>query len=146
MNLSISKLGIETIKLFEGYRSQIYTCPAGYKTIGYGHVVKNYEQFKYLSKPEAEIILTHDLTLTSMAIRRLITIPLKQHQFDMLVSFTFNLGSAALQRSCLRSKINRGEHEAVVKEFIRWIYARGRILPGLVKRRFTESKIYMYGY
>ncbi len=64
----------------------------------------------------------------------------------MLVSFAFNLGVGALQRSTLRSKINRGEDEFIQQEFERWVYARGRIIPGLVRRRRLEAQIYSRGY
>jgi lysozyme len=47
-----------------------------------------------------------------------------------------------LQRSSLRQKINRGEHELAEKEFLRWIYAGGKILQGLVNRRQAEAVLY----
>ena len=68
---------------------------------------------------------------------------LKQEQFDALVSFTFNVGAAALQRSTLRQKINRQEHEYVPKELMRWVYAGGNIMPGLVRRRMAELDLYI---
>lgn len=51
-----------------------------------------------------------------------------------------------MQRSALRSKINRGEDEFVQQEFERWIYANGRIMPGLIRRRRLEGQIYSWGY
>lgn len=74
---------------------------------------------------------------------RLIKIPLTNNQFDSLVSFTFNLGSGALQRSILRRKVNRSEHEQVPDEFLHWIYAGGRKIPGLVRKRILEAELYM---
>ena len=84
-------------------------------------------------------------TLSSIAERavlRLIKVPLTDGQFDALVSFTFNLGSGALQRSTLRRKVNREEHEEVPAEFLRWVWAGGRKLRGLVRRRAAESVLY----
>lgn len=63
-------------------------------------------------------------------------------QFDALTSFTFNLGGGALQRSTLRRKVNREEHSAVPTEFRKWIWAGGRKLKGLVRRREAEAKRY----
>ena len=37
--------GIDLIKLFESYSPNVYRCPAGFETIGYGHVVKGNENF-----------------------------------------------------------------------------------------------------
>ena len=64
-------------------------------------------------------------------------------QYDALVSFTFNLGSGALQRSTLRRKVNREEHNDVPAEFVRWVYAGGRKLVGLVRRRNAEAIAYV---
>lgn len=63
-------------------------------------------------------------------------------RFDALVSFTFNLGGGALQRSTLRRKVNREEHEDVPREFLRWVWAGGRKLRGLVRRREAEALLY----
>lgn len=74
---------------------------------------------------------------------RNIKVELKQNQFDALVSFTFNVGPAALQRSTLRQKVNRNEHEEGKEEFLRWIYAGGKVIPGLVKRRRVEAEMFL---
>jgi lysozyme len=74
---------------------------------------------------------------------RNIMVSLTQGQFDALVSFTYNLGDAALQRSTLRQKINRYEHEEVPKELKRLVYVRGRVLLGLIKRREAEAEMYL---
>ena len=73
---------------------------------------------------------------------RLVTVPLTDGQFDALTSFTFNLGGGALQRSTLRRKVNREEHSAVPGEFRRWVWAGGRKLKGLVRRREAEAALY----
>ena len=62
--------------------------------------------------------------------------------FDALGSFTFNLGTGALQRSTLRRKVNREEHDAVPAEFRRWVWAGGRRLKGLIRRREAEAALY----
>ena len=75
---------------------------------------------------------------------RLISVPLTGGQFDALVSFTFNLGAGALQRSTLRRKVNRGEHQAVPAELMKWVWAAGKRLPGLVRRRKSEALVYSF--
>jgi hypothetical protein len=62
--------------------------------------------------------------------------------FDGLVSFTYNLGSGALQRSNLRRKVNREEHGTVPAEFHKWVWAGGRKPKGLVRRREAEAALY----
>lgn len=74
-----------------------------------------------------------------------IRVALGNNQFDSLVSFTFNVGVAALQRSTLRQRINAGEHSLASKEFMRWVWGGGKKLPGLIRRRRLEANLYM-GY
>ena len=76
---------------------------------------------------------------------RLITVPLTDGQFDALTSFAFNLGGGALQRSTLRRKVNRGEHALVPAEFMKWVWAGGRQLKGLSRRREAKSRLYTFG-
>ena len=140
--MKTSNQTIECIKYFEGFSARHYICPAGYRTIGYGHLIKKHEDFSHISIQEANKILLLDIETIELAVLRLTNIILSQNQFDALVSFVFNLGSAAYQRSSLRAKVNRGDHENVPKEFCRWVYVNTRIIPGLVKRRNFEANLY----
>ncbi len=142
----ITKDGIKLIKRFEGFESQIYLDAAGLLTIGYGHLLRSgeAEMFKNGISPEAgEALLIKDVLSAECAVLRLVRVPLTDGQFDALASFTFNLGSGALQRSTLRRKVNREEHEEVPEQFIRWVWAGGRRLRGLVRRRTEEAALYL---
>jgi GH24 family phage-related lysozyme (muramidase) len=70
--------------------------------------------------------------------------PLQQHEYDALVSFTFNVGGGNLKRSTLRRKINNGCNTAVA-EFPRWNQAGGRVIAGLTKRRKAEANLFNLG-
>lgn len=138
--------GIALIKEFEGFSSKIYRCPAGLPTIGYGHVVRPEDVHLFargLSKANGEILLRIDLQKAEKAVLRLINVPLSDSQFDALVSFTFNLGSGALQRSTLRRKLNRGDYQSVPHELQRWVFANGKRLNGLTRRRNEEARLFM---
>ncbi len=142
---NITQNGIDLIKHFEGFEPNIYLDAAGFQTIGYGHLLRKdeAEMFKNGISPEAgEALLIKDVLSAEQAVLRLIRVPLADGQFDALVSFTFNLGSGALQRSTLRRKVNREEHDEVPPQFLRWVWAGGRRLRGLVKRREEESLFY----
>lgn len=140
----ITQNGIDLIKRFEGFSSTVYICPAGYPTIGYGHVVKSYEDLPNgITEGQAEELLRQDAMIAERAVLRLINVPLTDGQFDALVSFTYNLGGGALQRSTLRRKINREEHTEVPDQFMRWVWAGGRKLKGLVRRRKAETVLYL---
>jgi len=137
-----SERGLTLIKRYEGFSSVPYLCSAGYLTVGYGHVMQRPEQIQ-LTEAEATTLLMQDVRIAEDAVMRLIRVQLKQSQFDALVSFTFNLGAGALQRSTLRRKVNDGEHSAVPAELAKWVYAAGKRLPGLVVRRRAEAALYI---
>ena len=125
--------------------AEIYVCPAAWPTIGYGHVVRNDERERFtdgIDEAEAEELLRGDVAAAERAVLRLIRVPLEDGRFDALCSFTFNLGAGALQRSTLRRKVNREEHDAVPAEFWRWVWAGGRKLKGLIRRRDAEAALY----
>lgn len=141
----VTEAGLNLIKRFEGFSPTIYICPSGYPTIGYGHVVLAHEQVQFaagITQAEATELLRKDVRIAERAVLRLISVPLTDGQFDALVSFTFNLGAGALQRSTLRWKVSRGEHEGVPSELMKWVWAAGKRLPGLVCRRMAESSAY----
>ena len=142
----ITKDGLSLIKRFEGFEPHIYKDAAGYPTIGYGHLLRagEAEFFKNgISEAAGEALLIKDVLYAEQAVLRLIKVPLTDGQFDALVSFTFNLGSGALQRSTLRRKINSEEHDEVPQQLMRWIWAGGRKLRGLVRRRKAEAVLYL---
>ena len=142
----ITKQGLNLIKRFEQFVPHIYICPAGYSTIGYGHVIAEYEKNSFkdaIDEEKAGDILARDLKIAEHAVLTLVKVPLTDGQFDSLVSFTFNVGSGAFQRSTLRQKVNREEHDEVPHEFSRWVFAGRRKLKGLITRRALEAKLYM---
>jgi lysozyme len=143
----VTDKGLALIKRFEGFSATPYLCPVGWWTIGWGAVRGPDGQVVTavtlpITEEEAEILLRRDVSLAERAVSRLISVPLAGGQFDALVSFTFNLGAGALQRSTLRRKVNREDHGAVPEELRKWVWAGGKRLPGLVKRREAEADIY----
>lgn len=143
MHRFTSKTGVDLIKRFEGYRSDLYYCQAGYPTIGYGHRILGDENFTTLTLLQAEQLLHQDLYRFECDVLKYIDVSLNNNQFDALVSFTFNLGSAALQLSTLRQKINCKYYDEVPQEFMRWVHAGGKKLNGLFNRRREESILFM---
>lgn len=143
---STSDVGVALIRAFEGFSPTIYLCPAGYQTVGYGHIVAKDEAFdKPLSIAEAESLLRADLPRYESAVCRLIDTPLADPCFDALTSFTFNLGEGALAASTLRRLINAGRLDEAAQQFDRWVFAGAQILPGLVRRRAAERALWESG-
>lgn len=146
--MRVSAKCIEMIKHHEGVRYEPYLCPAGLWTVGVGHLIGDGKTLppdwkRKFSTQEVDSILAADLRRFERGVLRLCPVPLSQGQFDALVSFSFNVGLGALQRSTLRMKTNRGEKESAAKEFSKWTKGGGRVLPGLVKRRKDEAILYM---
>jgi lysozyme len=145
----MSAQGLQLIKHFEGFVPTRYICPAGFWTIGIGHAIRKGEKWDTptatITYEEALALLDKDNNEAEYAVERLIKVPLTDGQFDALVSFAFNLGSGALQRSTLRSRLNREEYLGAAEEFNKWIWGGGRILPGLIKRRKAEQMMFLTG-
>ncbi len=105
-------------------------------TIGYGHTSGVFEG-QTITKEDAEELLRKDLMWFEKEVVKLIVPKLTQNEFDAIVSFTFNCGSGALEKSTFRRRINSGEDKALCfrEEFVRWTNGG---LPGLVRRRQAE--------
>lgn len=140
--MKITNKGINLIKKFEGLRLEAYLCPAGVWTIGYGHT-KGVKKGQVITQLEADNLLKEDLRSFEKGVTSLIKSNINQNQFDSLVSFAFNLGLANLKNSTLLKKVNSNSNDrTIVDEFIKWIYAGGKPLEGLKRRRQAEAYLY----
>lgn len=144
--MQTSQRGLELIKNAESFRAYPYLCPANVWTQGYGHTRDVKPTSLPVTVAQAEVWLAADVKQYEQSVKTLIKVPLTQGQFDALVSFTFNLGGGALQRSTLRSKLNRGDYEGAANELLKWVRGGGRILSGLVKRRAAERELFLSDY
>ena len=140
--MKTSVRGIEFIKEREGFRAEAYLCPSGVPTIGYGHTAGVVEG-QTCTEAQAEEWLREDLAGAERAVTECAGEGLSQRRFDALVSFTFNVGAAALRRSTLLRKVKADPSDPSIRdEFGRWVYGGGRVLPGLVARRRAEADLY----
>lgn len=160
---------IELIKRFEGIADgdpstvnlDPYLCPAGYWTIGWGHVVrdivgrmisgKNNKKAAMAVYPfgitmdEAECLLYQDVHDFSRAVDELVRVDTSENQFCSLVSFAFNIGLGAFERSTLLRLLNRGDYGAVPAQLMRWTKINGKESNGLRRRRKAEVALWMEG-
>ena len=155
----VSEACLADIRHHEGVRNKPYRDVVALWTVGVGHLMypdqaamKQPERNAYQLKPEdsrtwsdAEVnqLLKDDLKRFELGVLRLCPGPLTQGQMDGLVSFAFNVGLGALQRSGLRAKHNRGDFDGAADEFLKWTKAGGKVFPGLVKRRTAERNLYL---
>lgn len=137
--LSLSALGVAGMVSYEGLRKVAYKDPVGIVTVCAGHT-KTAQLGQVKTDAECAALLKEDVKDAEAAVKRLVTAPLTQAQFDALVSFTFNVGSGNLAKSTLLKKVNAFDCWGAGAEFTRWTTAGGRELPGLVKRRASERQ------
>ena len=140
----LSEQGYALIMRHEGFSPIPYICPAGLPTIGYGHVIIAGEAFPRcgISPEIAKNLLKQDVERFEAAINRLVQVEITQNQFDALVSFAYNIGTKAFENSTLLKRLNGGQPEKVPKELEKWVFARGRRLTGLIRRRKEEADLY----
>lgn len=136
-----SQACIDLVKASEGLRLQAYRDSGGKPTIGYGHTA-GVKMGQTITEAEAEQLLVDDLDDAADGVRRLVTVSLKQGQFDALCDFVFNLGAGRLMGSTLLRVLNRGDYGAAAVQFKFWVMGGGEVLPGLVKRRAAERALF----
>lgn len=137
-----SQDGISLIQGFEGCRLTSYQDGGGVWTIGYGRTAGVCAGMT-ITMDEANDFLVEDLVQTENFVNVYVTVPLSQHQFDALVSFTYNLGSGSLKRSTLLRLLNLGQYQNAADELLKWDHDNGVRVPGLTRRRNTERDLFL---
>jgi lysozyme len=147
----LSDAGAILIKSFEscGKREgdvfKPYVCPGGVLTIGWGHTNHHGRQFDKddrWTQKECDAAFDQDMGFFERQVEALVKVSLKQCQFDALVSFAYNVGVGNLKSSMLLRKLNAGDYDSAALEFHRWNRSKGKVLPGLVRRRAAEALLF----
>ena len=153
----IPALAVGFIAYREGFSPIPTDAVDGYSTVGYGHLiyyrpvnaadrkarwVPGQQTPGKLTKAEARWLLRKDLRATAKEVRRLVRVPTNKRQFSMLLSFAYNCGTGALAESTLLRELNEGNYAAVPGQLMRWVNGPAGPLPGLVKRRRREGKLF----
>jgi lysozyme len=146
--VNVSKAAIALIKHHEGVRSRPYRCPANLWTVGVGHLIGDGKLLpdsynRTFSQEEIDGILKSDLRRFELGVHKMLpNVPLRQHEFDAIISFCFNLGLGCFQRSTLRQALLRGDKKAAMESLVKYCRAGGKILRGLQIRRLDEKALF----
>ena len=150
---------LEYLKRRERLCLRRYRDQAGKWTIGYGHLILPHElaTLKLITEDQADALLLADVGAFAVyldGIGRNFRIPLSQAQFDGVLSFAFNVGLRALEKSTLLKLLRVGDFSGAAEQFDRWIYitvtdALGNKVKqksdGLINRRRMDRAIFERG-
>jgi lysozyme len=148
--IAVPQAALDLAKRFEGFHrvpitdpnhAHPYICPAGFWTIGYGHLCD--PKHSPITEAEAVRYLANDLQMAIAATLRYCPVLASESEGRLaaIVDFTFNLGAGRLQTSTLRRRINQRDWINAEKELCRWVYGGGQVLQGLVSRREAECAL-----
>jgi len=143
--------GEQLIKRYENCKLKAYTDSVGIWTIGYGNTVyengKRVKEGDSISLNRANELFENIADMVVSDVNLVIKgTSLFQNQFDSLISFTWNEGIEHLKESTLLKKILLNpKDESIETEFLKWVYAGGKELKGLLNRRKSEWHLYHFG-
>jgi len=150
---SASPKAIQFIAEFEGFFSKPYNDPVGHCTIGYGSLLHrgnctpaDNKTWGEITTMQGHALLKEEVGHKTAEVLKMVTVRLSQNELDALVSFAYNCGTGALASSTLLKKLNAGNKLGASQEFGRWVNADGQKLPGLVRRREDERRLFLYGF
>lgn len=141
--MKTSREGIALIKRFEGFEAEAYICPGGRWTIGYGHT-KDVKPGSVITEERAEKLLIEDVAEAERYVQAYVHAPLRQNQFDALVSFVYNVGCGSFKRSSLLKEVNydADSYSTIRPRFMAFCNAGGKVSTGLTRRRRAEADLY----
>jgi lysozyme len=150
--MQLSDRGESIIKNFEGLRLNAYKDSAGVWTIGYGstryHDGKAVKpDDKLANETQADALFRNTLNQYVKAVISKLKVPVTQNQFDALVSFTYNTGTAS--GKTLFAKLNAEDYQGAADQFLVWNkitdpHTGNKVEnPTLTKRRFAERTLFL---
>lgn len=140
--MRINPDGLSIIREFETLELDAYYCPANVLTIGYGHTGPDVYEGQSITEDRANQLLAEDVAWAEDAVNTLAPPHITDNQFSALVSFVFNVGVGAFERSTLLRKLRGGDISGAACEFGRWNKSGGRVLRGLTRRRLAERVLF----
>lgn len=133
----------EVIKKFEGCRLKAYQDQGGIWTVGFGQTGPNIGPATVWTQAQADAALVHFLESLDRVVMDLVKVPINENQYVALMSFAYNVGTAALARSSVLRLLNQGDYSGAADCFRSWVKVKGRTNQGLVNRREAERALFL---
>lgn len=135
------------VEPFEGFSAEPYRDPGGVWSIGYGSTVDAWgdpvsADTSPVTQHQALALVERDLTSAWNEVNAVVIVPLNVNQQAALIDFVYNVGAGNFERSTLLRLLNDGRYNAAAGQFVRWDYADGQVLPGLLRRREAEAELF----
>lgn len=146
--MNVSPQGIKLIRHHEGVRNKPYRDVIGLWTVGVGHLIGDGKSLpeswnKTFTNEEIDGILKSDLRRFEVGVHKMLpNVSLRQHEFDAIISFCFNVGLGCFQRSTIRQALIRGDKEKAMESLLKYCRAGGKIIRGLQIRRLDEKALF----
>jgi lysozyme len=141
-SLTLSAAALIGIAVHEGYRESAYIPVQGdVPTIGFGdtHNVKIGDKTDPI---RALIKLSQHTESFQKDLKRCIgDVPMYQHEWDAIVSWSYNIGTGAACKSTLVKNLKMRDYSAACKELLKWNKFNGKELKGLTTRRQQEYRL-----
>ncbi|WP_305798049.1 lysozyme [Kosakonia sp. MUSA4] len=129
----------------EGVRYTPYHDVAGVLTVCYGHTGRDIIPGKKYTETECRALLQKDLVPFAQSVDRSVKVPASEYQKAALITFSYNVGVTAFERSALLRQLNTGNYRAACDGLRQWIYAGGKKWKGLMNRREVEREVCLWG-
>ena len=124
--LSLSAAGFVGIVLHEGYiDNAVVPVKGDVPTIGFG-TTAGVKPGDTITPPKAVARAYADMAKFEGAIKKCVTVPLYQYEYDAYVDFAYNVGSTAFCNSALVRKLNAGDYAGACAEISRWTRFHGK--------------------
>ncbi|MCL1126724.1 lysozyme [Shewanella surugensis] len=131
---------------YEGQVFSSYLDPIGVLTSCYGHTGTDLKHGQTFTEKECLEQLATDLSQHNYKLMKLThPVTLTDSEHGAYLSFIYNVGHQAFADSTLRKKLLAGDRVGACHELLRWIYAGGKKLKGLIKRRQSERQLCLRG-
>lgn len=141
--MRVSDKGLAEIASHEGVVLSPYKDSVGVWTFGIGHTASAGIPDPRQLRGEQSLAFAMDVFRRDIAhfegrVNRAVKVPIKQHQFDALVSFDFNTGG--INRASLTKALNAGSYTRAAELFMRWTKPKE-----VEKRRGREMRLFRDG-